>query len=287
MAVSTIALVTDSTNDLPAELIAEHQISVVPLTIVWDKNQYLDGVDLKREDFYAKFAYDPGLPSTLPPRSQSFLDAYNMAASRGASRIIAITMTSAMSGTFESAQQAAQRFKVPVTVVDSRSTSMSMGFQLLAMARAAEAGAGVPEITQAAARVREVVQMRVALDTLDYLIKGGRVTGIAKRIGNILKLKPQLRFNTTTGNVDPGDITTSREKAIEALFNSFCKSMDKSKPIHLAVRHNLADEEAQALAERVIQELKPVEVSVGIMSPVLGTHAGPHALSLCGYAESW
>lgn len=287
MALSPVAIITDSTNDLPDDLIAQYQITVVPLTIVWDKNQYLDGVDLKKDVFYANFADNPSLPSTLPPRSQSFLDAFVSATARGASKLVVLTISSALSGTFESARTAAYGYKYPVTVIDSKSTSMGLGFQLLAMARAAEAGGGVPEVVQAAARVRDRIQMRLSLDTLDYVVKGGKISGIAGRIGSILRLKPQLKFSTETGSADPGDISTSREKALDAMFNSINKQLDKSKPTHMSIRHSIAEAEAQQLAERVKQELNPVELSMGLMSPVLGIHAGPNAISLTGYSETW
>ena len=282
---SPTVLITDSTNDLPAEMLEVHHIGVVPLTIVWNKNQYLDGVDLKKADFYAKFATDSGQPSTLPPTPQNFIDAYNAAASRGATKIVVMTMSSAMSGTFENARTAAMGYKLPITVVDSKSTSMGMGFQLLAMAKIAEADGSIAEMVQAAARVRESMEFRVTLDTLDYMIKGGRVTGMAKRLGNILKLKPQLRFNLDSGAVDPGDITASRPKAIEALYNSFTKKFRNSKKLHVAVVHNLSEDEAQQLVDRISKEFDIAEISIRMISPVLGTHSGPKALGLCGYAE--
>jgi len=286
MLISPTVLITDSTNDLPPELLEEHQIGVVPLTIVWNNNQYLDGVDLKRADFYSKFATDPGQPSTLPPRSQSFIDAYNAAASKGATKIVVMTMSSAMSGTYENARTAALGYKLPITVVDSKSTSMGMGFQLLAMSKVAEAGGSIAEMVQAAARVRETMEFRVALDTLDYMIKGGRVTGMAKRLGHMFKIKPQIRFNLETGAADPGDITATRSRAIESLFNTFAKKFGKSKAVHVSVMHNLSDEEAQAMADRIKAEFNPMDISISIISPVLGTHSGPRALGLCVYSES-
>jgi len=278
-------LITDSTNDLPAELLEEHQIGVVPLTIVWNNNQYLDGVDLKRADFYSKFATDPGQPSTLPPRSQCFIDAYNAAASKGATKIVVMTMSSAMSGTYENARTAALGYKLPITVVDSKSTSMGMGFQLLAMAKVAEAGGSIAEMVQSAARVRKSMEFRVALDTLDYMIKGGRVTGMAKRLGHMFKIKPQIRFNLETGAADPGDITATRSKAVDSLYNTFTKKFGKSKSVHVAVMHNLADEEALQMSDRIKVALNPLDISISIISPVLGTHAGPRALGLCAYSE--
>lgn len=285
MLISPTVLITDSTNDLPAKLLEEHQIGVVPLTIVWNNNQYLDGVDLQRADFYSKFATDPGQPSTLPPRAQSFVDAYNAAASRGATKIVVMTMSSAMSGTYENARAAAVGYKLPITVVDSKCTSLGMGFQLLAMAKVAETGGSIAEMVQAAARVRETMEFRVALDTLDYMIKGGRVTGMAKRLGHMFKIKPQIRFNLETGAADPGDITATRSKAVDSLYNTFTRKFAKSKSLHVAVVHNLAEEEAQVMSDRIKAALNPLDISISVISPVLGTHAGPRALGLCAYSE--
>lgn len=283
---STIALITDSTSDLPAQLREQYQIRVIPLTIVWGDKQYLDGVDLTSEVFYRRLETEPGYPSTSQPTPQQFLDAYNAASAQGATRIVVITISGAMSGTLESARAAALGYKLPITIVDSMGNSMSLGWQVLAMARARDAGANVSEMVQAANRVREGLHYHIVLNTLDYLIKGGRVAGAARMIGQMLKIKPQIRVNHKTGTVERGDISTTRGKAIETLYSSFFKKLDTSKPMRIAVLHNAAEVEARALAERVKAEYNPEELIVGIVSPVLGTHTGPGALALCGYSES-
>ena len=251
MAFENIALITDSTNDLPHELREQYQITVVPLTIVWGDKQYLDGVDMPAQEFYERLKQDPVHPTTSQPTPGSFLAAYESARASGAKDIVVCTISSAMSGTIESARLAAQSFSMPVTIVDSKSNSMSLGWQVLAMARAREEGAGVDGMKQAAAAVRERLHYHIVLDTLDYLIRGGRIGSAARMIGNMLKIKPQIRVNHQTGSVEPGDISTTRKKAIESLYSSFFKKMDASKPMHIAVLHNGVEEDAQELTDRV------------------------------------
>jgi DegV family protein with EDD domain len=283
---TTIALITDSTSDLPAQMREQYQIRIVPLTIVWGDKQFSDGIDLTSEDFYRRLETEPGYPSTSQPTPQQFLDAYNAASAQGANRIVVITISGAMSGTLESARAAAQGYKIPVTIVDSKGNSMSLGWQVLAMARARETGANVSEMVQAANRVRDGLHYHIVLNTLEYLIKGGRIAGAAKMLGHMLNIKPQIRVNHKTGTVERGDISTTRKKAIDTLYSSFFKKLDTTKPMRIAVLHNAADEEAHELAERVKAEFNPEELIVGIVSPVLGTHTGPGALALCGYSES-
>ena len=281
-----IALITDSTNDLPQALRVQYAISVVPLTIVWGGQPYLDGVDLQAEDFYKRLAVDPDHPTTSQPSPGDFLKAFEKVKKEGAEGIVVITISSAMSGTMESARSAAQNFNIPVHIIDSRSNSMSLGWQLLACARAREAGADVSGIIAAAEAVRTQSHYHIVLDTMEYLFKGGRIAGAAKFLNGVLKVKPQIRVNHQSGLVEPIDISRTRARALESLYSGFFKKLDTSRPMRIAVLHNNAPEEAQALADKIIAEFKPVELIIGIVSPVLGVHTGPRAIALCGYSEA-
>ena len=280
-----VALITDSTNDLPADLREKYQIRVVPLTIVWGDKQYLDGIDITAEEFYERLGKIPFHPTTSQPTPQDFNDAYEEALNTGANEILVITISGAMSGTIESARAAGATFRAPVRVLDSKSNSMGLGWQLLAAARARESGGGVDEMVRAADEVRGRLHFHVVLDTLEYLVKGGRIAGAAKFIGNVLKIKPQIRVNHQSGTVEAGDVSRTRARALETLYSSFLKKVDSSKPLHVAVLHNAAYEDANALADRIRAELEPVELIMGIVSPVLGAHTGPRAVALCGYSE--
>jgi len=280
-----IAIITDSTNDLPQELRAQYQIAVVPLTIVWGENQFLDGVDLTPQEFYDRLPGSLVHPTTSQPTPGSFLEAYEAARIAGAVEIVVCTISSAMSGTITSARMAAENYSLPVTIVDSKSNSMSLGWQLLAMARTRESGGGVEEMKQSADAVRGNLHYHIVLDTLEYLVRGGRIGSAARLIGNVLKIKPQIRVNHQSGTVEPGDVSTTRKKAIDSLYNSFFKKVDTSKPLHVAVLHNGVEEDALELMEKVKTEFAPIELIKGIVSPVLGAHTGPRAIALCGYSE--
>jgi DegV family protein with EDD domain len=281
----TIALITDSTNDLPLEYREKYQIYVVPLTIVWGENQYLDGIELKAEDFYARLGKDAGMPTTSQPTPKQFLEKYQQAVAEGANEIVVITISSAMSGTIGSARTAAQDFSVPVHIVDSKSNSMSLGWQVLAAARAREHGGTAEQMIAAADQVRKGLHYHIILETIDYLFHGGRIAGAARLINGILHLKPQIRVNHETGSVEAGDIAHTRAQAIDHLYKSFFKHFDGTRPLHIAVLHNAALAEAEALAKKVRAEFNPEELIISIVSPVLGVHTGPQALALCGYAE--
>lgn len=137
----------------------------------------------------------------------------------------------------------------------------------------------------AADEVRGRLHYHIVLDTLEYLVKGGRIAGAAKFIGNVLNIKPQIRVNHQIGAVEAGDVSRTRARALETLYSSFLKKVDPSRPLRVAVLHNAAYEDAKALADRITAELEPVELIIGIVSPVLGAHTGPRAVALCGYSE--
>jgi len=280
-----IALITDSTNDLPEEYRTKYQIYVVPLTIVWGEDQYLDGIELKAEDFYARLVTDSVIPTTSQPTPKEFLTVYQRALEDGAEEIIVLTISSAMSGTIGSARTAAEGFKIPVHIIDSKSNSMSLGWQVLAAARQREQNSDIHQIFKAVDNIRQNLHFHIVLETIDYLFRGGRIAGAARFIGGLLHLKPQIRVNHETGSVEAGDISRTRGQAIERLYSSFFKLVDTTHPLHIAILHNAALAEAEALAERVRQEFNPKELIITIVSPVLGVHTGPGALGLCGYAE--
>jgi DegV family protein with EDD domain len=286
MTIGKIAIITDSTNNLPAEFITQYQIKVVPLTLVIGTQTYLDGIEMRPEDFYKRLSSEKHHPTTSQPAPGDFLKAYQTAKEEGAEQIIVLTISSAMSGTIESARMAAKNFDIPVTIIDSKSNTMGLGWQVLACARARETGAEVNEIVAVVDNVREHLHLHVLLDTLEYLFKGGRIAGAAKLVNNVLKIKPQIRVNHASGSVEPVDISRTRAKAIEALYSAFTKKLDLTKPLRIAILHNDALEDAKALAEKVIAELKPIELIIALTSPVLGVHTGPQAIALAGYSEN-
>jgi DegV family protein with EDD domain len=280
-----IALVTDSTCDIPKDWIEQYDITVVPLTIIFGSQPYLDGVDISAEAFYERLGKDPDHPTTSQPTPQAFVEAYQAAAARGAEEILAITISSAMSGTMESARRAAGEAGIPVHVVDGKNNSMGLGWQVIAAARAREAGGSLQDMLSAAEKVRQDMVYYISLDTIEYLSKGGRGADAARLLNSVLQIKPLILVKPDTGTVGAAMPSRSRKSAIESLYKEFFRRIDTTKPMHITVLHNAALDEAEALARRVEQDYKPAEMFISIVSPVLGVHTGPRAIALCGYAE--
>lgn len=282
-----IALVTDSTCDIPQEWRDEYEISVVPLTIILGEQQYLDGINLTGKQFYEMLAKNPGQnPSTSQPSPQAFLDVYRRLAAAGAEQIVVFTISAAMSGTIASARQAAADAGIPVEVQNSNNNSMGLGWQVLAAARARQLGGGVSEMLAAAQAVRQNMVYYITLDTIDYLSRGGRIAEAARFLNSVLNIKPLIFVRADSGSVAPGIPARSRKSALEGVYKEFFRHVDGGRPLHIAVMHNNAPEDAQELAERVKAEYAPKEMVIGIPSPVLGAHTGPRAVALCGYAET-
>ncbi len=285
MSTHTVALIADSTCDLPAELIEQYRIRIIPQIIVWGDQELRDRVDIQPDEFYRRLSASPQLPTTSQPSVKSFLEHYRAAQAEGAQAIVVLTVSSAMSGTYQTALQAAQLVDLPVHVIDSKGPTMTLGWQTLAAARAREAGADVAGIIAAADQVRQTLVQFVYLDTLEYLHKGGRIGNAARFIGALLDLKPLVEINHQTGLVEGADRVRTRRKGLEALYQNFFARLDTRRPLHIAVLHGGAPDDAAALAERVRQEYHPLELLINITGPVLGLHTGPRALALCGYTE--
>jgi DegV family protein with EDD domain len=280
-----IALVTDSTCDIPLEWREKFDITVVPVTIIFNGISYRDGVDMTAQQFYERLPKEPRRPTTSQPTPDDFVNAYQRVKEKGAKEILAIILSSAMSGTFESARTAAAQMDFPVQVFDSQNNSMGLGWQVIAAARAREAGGRLDEMLAAARKVRDHMVYFVSLDTIDYLASGGRIADAARFINSILKIKPLVFVKPESGTVGASLPARSRKLAVEGLYREFFKRINVNKPMHITVLHNQALEEAQELADRVKKEFSPSELFITYASPVLGVHTGPLAIALCGYAE--
>ena len=282
---SSIALMTDSTCDLPEELIQQYGITTIPELVIWGDQTFRDRIDITPQTFYERIEKDPVMPTTTLPTPVEFEKAYKDAIAQGAKEIIMLTVSAAMSGTFQAAKQVAERMGFPVHVVDSKGPTMSLGWQVLAAARTREAGASVYEMLAAADKVREKLVLIVCLNTLEYLHRGGRIGATTKFLGTLLDIKPLVQINHKTGIVEPSGQARTRKKSIEVLIERFFEQVQTASPIHVAVMHGNALEEAQVIAERIRQTHTPKELLINITGPVLGIHTGPRTLALCGYAE--
>jgi len=281
-----LAIICDSTCDIPQEMIVEYEIRVVPQYVIWGDEQYRDRVDLQPVDFYQRLTADEERPTTSQATIGDFSQEIESAKKDGATEAIILTISSAMSGTYQMAKQAADDAPIPVTVIDSKGPTMTLGWQVLAAARARDDGASTEEIIQRVAEIREKMVQVVAMQTLDYLQTGGRIGDAAKWVGTLLKVKPVVTINHETGRVEPAGLARTYKSMINMLYKKFFNAIGEGENLHIAVLHGNAQEEAQKLADRIREEFDPAELIINITGPVLGINTGPDALALCGYVES-
>lgn len=185
----TIKIVTDSTAELTQAIIDHYNITVVPLTIHIDGDDYLDAVDISAEEFLEKMKHSKDLPKSSQPPAGKFKEIYDELGADG-SQVLSIHMTGGMSGTVKSAESAASMTDTPVTVIDSRFISHALAFQVLEAAKLAEQGATMEEIVNRLQVIRKNTRLFVVVDTLDNLVKGGRIGKGRAMIGSLLSIKP-------------------------------------------------------------------------------------------------
>lgn len=281
-----IAIITDSTCDIPEPLLQQHSIIVVPTLVIWGEKQYRDRIDLTPEEFYRRFSLEGERPTSSVPSLADFQDAYGKAIAQGADELVVLTVSSAMSGTYQMAVNAAKQEKISVTVIDSRGPTMSLGWQVLAAARARDAGAAVQDIVQCLADIRNEMMQLVYMESLEYLRRGGRIGQAVKWLGVALQVRPVVAINHQTGLVEPMGLARTRKSGVEMMFDKFVGFMQGKKDVHVAVLHGNSPDDARALAERVRLVLNPSELLINITGPVLGINTGPGALALCGYGQA-
>lgn len=280
-----VALFADSTSSIPTELVERYNIVIVPLHIIWGAEDMLDGIEITTQQFYHRLAKDPIHPKTSQPNPRQFVEAIEKAKENGAKEALIIAISSKLSKAFDSATQAGGMVDIPVHVVDSRSAGMAMGWQLVAAARAQEAGGDAAAMLAAAEAARKHMVLMLTVDTLEYLHKGGRIGGAAKLVGTALNLKPQLYVDHQTGTVQPGEKTRTRKKSLESVYKSFFDAMNTNKPMYITVHHAAAAEDADAIAARIRADYKPRELNISDLPPVIGVHVGPGTVGIAGYYE--
>jgi DegV family protein with EDD domain len=265
-----IRIVTDSTCDLPAELIREHRITVIPMYINVGLQEYRDGVDLTRKEFYERLPGFRPAPSTASPGPELFRQTYERLAAEGATEILSIHISVNLSAVFTIAAQAAKETSVvPVTAFDSRQLSLGTGFQVLAAAQAAEAGRSMGEIVSMLETQIARTHVFAALDTLEFLRRSGRMNFAVSFLGTLLQIKPFLKmFN---GNPTAERIRT-RNGAVRRLIELLADAGPLEK---VALLHSRAEDRAQALLQQVKHLLPAGEILVEEINPVLGAHIGP------------
>lgn len=272
-----IALVTDSTASLPAELCAELGITVVPLQVVIGATSYDEGVATPEMVAAALKEWTP--VSTSRPNPATLVDAYEKAAADGATEVLSFHLSAEMSGTHESAVLAAREASIPVTVVDARQVGIGTGYAVLAAAAAIAGGASAEQAVEAALARAEATTSLFYVDTLEYLRRGGRVNTVAALLGGALAVKPLLRIHE--GRIDTFEKVRTSSKALARLEELAVEAADERK-VQVTVAHLASPERAVALAERLSARLDlDGDIAVDELGAVLGAHVGPGMVAVC------
>ena len=277
---SKIALVTDSTTYMPPELVKKHNISVAPQILIWGDQTYEDGVDIQPSEFYAKLKTAKEMPTTSQVSVASFQEIFQKLVEQDF-EVLALLISTKLSGTIQSAVQAQELIGSAggkIHIVDSQSVAMALGFQVLAVARALEQGASLKEAIALAEKSSEYTGVFFAVDTLEFLHRGGRIGGAQRFIGTMLNMKPILAIQE--GRVEGIERIRTKVKAHERILELTVEKVGGRSPVRIATLHANAAEDAEVLLAKAEQTLHPVESVFSEVSPVVGTHAGPGTVGL-------
>ncbi len=271
-----VRVVTDSTADSPPTILRELDITVVPIYVVFGDRAYRDRVDMGEDEFYHKLSLDGVFPTTAVPSPKDFADVYSELA-KETDDIVSIHLTSKESGICNSALLARDMVqkKCRVEVIDSQTISMSYGLLAMAAAREAKAGASLSQVSDMVRRSVPQTHILFMMDTLKYVVRGGRVSRTRGLLGSVLGVKPLLTLKD--GHLTLSMVARTRAKAVERLYD-FAKGFRRAK--EAAVPYTTDRDEAETLAGRLRLAFPKAPVHVARVGPALGTHAGPAAMGV-------
>lgn len=282
---SRVGIVTDSTCDLYPSELAELGVTLVPLKVLFGEESYLDWIELEPEEFYRKLKAFPGLPKTSQPSPADFLAAYTKLAEEGCEGIVSIHLSAALSGTFQSAEMAAVDSPIPVHLIDTKKVAQALGLVVRAACEARDAGQGVDEVAAYAREVASKTRLYFVLDTLDYLVKGGRAGKATGLAASLLNIKPVLDVNAD-GIIEPFKKVKGRKKAIAELAAHVAEDARENGHMRVALLHACAPEGAEEMRAALVAQGADVTIeTTGLVGSVVGTYAGPDALGVAYYPE--
>ena len=272
----TVRIVTDSASDLTHDEATALGIDVVPLSIRFGDDVFLDRVELWIDEFYRRMADSEDLPQTAAPAPGAFQEVFRRRFADGASAIVCINLSSGLSATMESAELAARETDGDVRVVDSRSVTAGLGMMVLAAAEAAAGGAGADEIVGLMEAMRERTRVFGAIDTLENLKKGGRIGNAQALLGSLLAIKPLI--DISSGVVEEAGRQRTRKKSLAWLRDKVAEYADEIET--MSVMHAQADD-IDDLVGMLSPLVDPLATRVGVIGPVVASHGGPGVIGLC------
>lgn len=276
---STIKLFVDSTSDLPLEWVERYDISIVPLYTVFGDESLKDGVEITPDELFARVSAEGKLPKTAAPSPADFIEAFTPYIEQGQS-ILYISLSSELSSTYQNAVIASGEFaEGRIAVFDSLNLCCGIGLLVMKAARAREEGRTMEEIVQLLTLVRPQVDAEFVIDTLEYLYKGGRCSGMQNLIGSLLKIRPVIKV--IDGKMTPAyKVRGKREKAIDQMLNNALSQKDRMDNDLIIVVHALAEEDALRLQQILKEQTRAREVAMSRAGCIISSHCGPQTIGI-------
>lgn len=273
-------IITDSTSDLPLDFVEENKIHIVPLNIHLQDSLYKDGVDIQPSELYYRLRTEDIFPQTSQPSAGEFMEIYQTL--KPDDEVLVLCLSSELSGTYQSAEMArdmaAEEVDAEIHVVDSRSVSLGLGMQVIHAQKCFAEGKDMAQTLYELAEIRRRMRLIFAVDTLEYLARGGRISQLSKRLGNLLQLKPVLHLEE--GRIEVLDKVRTRSKAVQRILEIFYKEASQAQQV--GILHIDAPTEGQQLAQKV-QEYYHGPLLLAQCGAVIGSHAGPGTVGICWY----
>ena len=273
-----IRIVTDSSCDIPADLQDDLGITVVPLTIRFGDEEFIDKVELTNDQFWGRLLSGEGLPETAAPSAGMFVETYERLAEEGATGILVLTLSSDLSATHQAAVIGAEKVTLDVKVLDSRSVSMGLGLQVIAAAEQAAGGATLAEIVDAAIGRVDKVEVVAALDTIEFLKRGGRIGGASALVAGLLDIKPIIVVRN--GAIDGAGRVRTRSKAVEHIVTTCIEQGPSGRLSVFGGRTPRFSE----IVDRISVETGHEGIAAEL-GAVVGAHAGPGVLGMAHLSD--
>jgi len=281
-----VAIVTDTTACIPQELVEEHGIELVPVVFIFGDKSYRNGIDMNTAEFYTRLRQAKKLPTTSGSLPTPYLEAYHRASQR-ADSIFCITIPAKFSGLYNSAQLAVEMAKealpnVTIEVLDCGTAAAGQGLVVLAAAKAAALGKSLTEVIGITKSVMQRVNLLATLDTLRYLVKGGRVPKAAALASSLLQIKPI--FTVSDGEARPVTNARTMPGAMKRILKIMGQEIIKGQPLHVAVMHADALDKARKLENEISKRFNCTELFITEFTPVMGVHTGPGVIGVAFYS---
>ncbi len=282
-----VGIVTDSVANLPAEILKQKDIKVIPMKILFGRRTFLDGIDLSAGEFYQKVEESEVLPTVEPPTSGEFCEIFESLKEEGYEGVVCILMSNNIFPSFDAASEARNLMRpFPVVVVDSHTASMSQGFMVLEAIKAAEEGLTIPEVVERAWGVRSSLHFYGMVGMLHYLVRARRLGKFSAFMRALLNVKPVITIDSDDGKIKPFSRVKSRAQCYRFFMDQIEKNLLPQRRLHAAVLHAAEPDAAQELYNMLKERYQDGEFYLQELTPGIGFHTGPGLIGISFYGEN-